>query len=299
MKRINSLIILLLATTLNAQVFTDFPEVSAPVSGSGASSIATVQDVWASFVNPAGLSRVESIQVVTSFFRPYGMSFFSNQTAGLAVPFGGKFGTVALTYSGTSTEYSGEKLSSENAFRLSHAFFVQRDINSSLAFGYSLNLYYLDYGKSAGSSGDGSDGVNLGSGVGFGVDVGIQASLHERTWLALMAKNVNSPEMGSSLSSSNLPRSISVGFGYEPYEGMTTGFVIEQPFGNHPTQYRGGIDYHIADWLILRTGVNTAPNRIALGFGIRKFGIGVDYAFVSHPILPETHQFSLCYDFKK
>jgi len=299
MKRINSLIILLFATTLNAQVYTDFPEVSAPVSGSGSSSVATVQDVWASIVNPAGLSRVESIQVVTSFFRPYGMSFFSNQTAGLAVPIGKKLGTIALTYSETSTEYSGEKLSSENAFRFSHALFIQRDINSTLAFGYSLNLYYLDYGKSAGSSGDGSDGVNLGSGVGFGVDVGIQASLHERTWIGLTAKNVNSPEMGSSLSSSNLPRSISVGFGYEPYEGMITGFVIEQPFGNHSTQYRGGIDYQIANWLILRTGVNTAPNRIALGFGLRKFGLGIDYAFLSHPILPETHQFSLCYDFKK
>jgi hypothetical protein len=80
---------------------------------------------------------------------------------------------------------------------------------------------------------------------------------------------------------------------------MTTGFVIEQPFGNHSTQYRGGIDYQIANWLILRTGVNTAPNRIALGFGLRKFGLGIDYAFLSHPILPATHQFSLCYDFKK
>lgn len=299
MKWINSLIILLLATTLSAQVFTDIPEISAPVSGSAASSIATVQDAWASIVNPAGLSRVESVQIVTSFFRPYGMAFFSNQTAGLAVPIGEKFGTVALTYSGTATEYSGEKLSSENAFRLSHAFFIQRDINSTLAFGYSLNLYYLDYGKSAGLSGDGSDGINLGSGIGFGVDVGIQASLHERVWVGLTAKNVNSPEMGSSLSSSNLPRSISVGFGYEPYEGLTTGFVIEQPFGNHPTQYRGGIDYRLMDWLIVRTGVNTAPNRIAIGFGLRKFGIGIDYAFLSHPILPETHQFSFCYDFKK
>ncbi|MFA4840065.1 MAG: hypothetical protein WC703_11380, partial [Candidatus Neomarinimicrobiota bacterium] len=70
MKWINSLIILLLATTLSAQVFTDIPEISAPVSGSAASSIATVQDAWASIVNPAGLSRVESVQIVTSFFRP-------------------------------------------------------------------------------------------------------------------------------------------------------------------------------------------------------------------------------------
>lgn len=287
-----------LSITLKAQVFTEITEIAAPISGTGSSNMATAADAWSYLVNPAGLSRLEGIEVVSGFYKPYGLSFYSNQLGILALPVG-KLGAVAIGYQGSSSEYFGNSLTSESAYSISHGFYLQKDIISTLSVGYTVNLYQIDYGQSAGPSGDGSDGINLGSGYGFGIDLGIQGSLHERSWIGLFAKNVNSPEMGSALSSSRLPRSLAVGFGYEPYYGLKTNFLIFQAIGGYKTQYRAGIEYRVTPWLIMRTGVNTEPNRIGFGFGINKWGLLMDYAFVSHPVLPETHQFSLGYSFKK
>lgn len=296
---ITGLTIILLSFGLNAQVFTRINEVAAPVSATGSSNIASIGTAWSALVNPAGLTRLSNIEIVSGFYKPYGLSFYSNELA-IASMSVGKFGSVALSYQGSSTNYSGNSLTSETAVSLSHGFYLQNDIISTLAIGYSVNFYQLDYGKSAGVSGDGSDGMNLGKGFGVGVDIGIQGSLHQRSWIGLFVKNVNSPEMGSSLSSQRLPRSLGVGFGYEPYYGLTTSFMVFQPIDdNDDTQYRAGLEYRIAPWIILRTGVNTQPTRLGIGFGIEKWGILIDYAYVSHPILPETHQFSLGYCFKK
>ncbi len=287
-----------LSITLKSQVFTEITEIAAPISGTGSSNMATAADAWAVLVNPAGLSRLEGIEVVSGFYKPYGLSFYSNQLGILAVPVG-KLGTVAIGYQGSSSDYSGNLLAGESAYSISHGFYLQKDIISTLSIGYTVNLYQIEYGQSAGPSGDGSDGMDLGSGFGFGLDLGISGSLHERSWIGLFAKNVNSPEMGSALSSSRLPRSLAVGFGYEPYYGLKTNFLIFQAIGGHKTQYRAGIEYRVMPWLIMRTGVNTEPNRIGFGFGVNKWGLLMDYAFVSHPVLPETHQFSLGYTFKK
>jgi hypothetical protein len=291
-------LLLIIPLTLGAQVFTQINEIAAPISATGSSNIACIASAWSQLTNPAGLSRLSAIELVGGFHKPYGLAYYSSQVAVAAVPLG-KFGTVALGYQGSSTTYSGNSLSSETALSLSHGFYLQKDLFSTLAIGYTINLYQLDYGQSAGVSGDGSDGINLGSGTGIGVDLGIQGSLHERTWVGLYAKNINSPEMGSSLSAQNLPRSLAIGFGYEPYYGLTTSFMIFQKIGVDKTQYRAGLEYRLIPWLIIRTGVDTEPNRIGFGFGIEKWGILADYAFISHPILPETHQFSVGYTFGK
>lgn len=300
--KLNKLFIALMTVALffpgYAQVFTTVTEIAPTVSATGSANLATADDAWALFTNPAGLSRLQGVEVVTAFYKPYGLSFFSTQLGAIALPVG-KIGSVAIGYQGSSSRSGGHLLSSENAFSMAHAFYLQKDLISTLAFGYTVNLYQVDYGKSAGITGDGSDGLNLGSGFAFGVDLAIAGSLHERSWVALYVKNINSPEMGSAATSSRLPRSLAVGFGYEPYYGLKTDFMVYQAIGNHKTQYRAGIEYRIAPWLMLRAGVNTEPNRIGFGFGVEKFGAMVDYAYVSHPVLPETHQFSLGYRFTK
>jgi hypothetical protein len=292
------LLLVIIPLTLGAQVFTQVNEIAAPISATGSSNMANIGSAWAQLTNPAGLSRLTAIELVGGYYKPFGLSYYNTTVAIAAVPLG-KLGTVALGYQGSSTNYSGNTLTSETAISLSHGFYLQKDIISSLSFGYTINVYQLDYGQSAGVSGDGSDGLDLGNGLGIGVDIGIQGSLHERTWVGLFAKNVNSPEMGSALSAQTLPRSLAIGFGYEPYYGMTTNFLIYQKIGTDKTQYRVGLEYKIMPWLAVRTGLDTEPNRVAFGFGIEKWGILADYAYISHPILPETHQFSLGYTFRK
>ncbi len=291
-------LLIVIPIALWAQVFTQVNEIAAPISATGSSNLANIGSAWAQLNNPAGLCRLTALELVGGLYRPYGLSYYNSAVAIIAMPFA-KVGTMAIGYQGSSTSYSGNSLTSETAFSLSHGFYLQKDLFSTLSLGYTLNLYQLDYGQSAGVSGDGSDGMNLGSGFGFGLDLGIQGSLHERSWIGLFVKNINSPEMGSTLSAQRLPRSVAIGLGYEPYYGLTTNFVIYQKIGTDKTQYRAGLEYRIVPWLVLRTGVNTEPNRIGFGFGIEKWGILADYAYISHPLLPETHQFSLGYSFRK
>ncbi len=291
--------LLLIPIIGNGQVFTEISDLAAPISGTGSSNIATIDNAWSIFVNPAGLSRLKSPEIISAFHKFYGMSFLSYKVAGIAIPVNKKIGSLALSYQSNSVDYSGNILSSEDVYSFSHALYLQKDIHSTLSIGYSVNLYHLDYGKSAGTEGDGSNGIDLGEGYGFGIDLGIQGSLRERTWIGFFAKNINSPEMGSALSSSALPRAIGIGFGYEPYYGLTTNFMIYQAFGNKSTQYRGGINYNLFPWISIRAGINTAPNTVNYGFSISKFGLKIDYAYINHPILPGTNQFSLGYTFNR
>lgn len=296
--RIIILILCLVSILTQAQVFTEMTDFAPAVSASGSANLATIDNIWSIWANPAGLSRLSTASVAVSFFKPYSQSFTQYQSAGIAYPLNAKLGSIALGYSSSQTTYGGMTLSDERALSLSHAFYLQKDITSTLAIGYSLNLYYLDYGKSAGVSGDGSDGMELGSAYSWGLNLGLQASLHERVWLGLFVRNLNNPTLGSALSAEPLPKTIDAGLGYEPYEGLTTNLVISQKIGDFPLQIRGGLEYGVTDWLKLRAGASNNPSRLACGFGITQWHFLFDYAFVSHPALPETHQFSIGYQFK-
>ena len=184
-------------------------------------------------------------------------------------------------------------LSSENALGVSHAFHLLKDLRSSLSVGYNLNLLLVDYGQSAGQSGDGSDGIDLGSAAGFGLDLGLQASLRDRAWMGVSVKNINAPKLGSSESESQAARKFIAGLGYMPYYGLTTSFEVEKMVLGYDAQYRMGLDYAITEWFNIRAGVSTYPSQLSFGFGVKQSFFKVDYAFVSHPVLGGTHFFTV------
>lgn len=293
-----SFLISLFLIIAQAQVFTEISTYAPAITGSGAANLATVDDIWSIWANPAGLSRLSAPSVGLGFYHPYSQSFSQYQLGGIALPLNARIGTIAVGYYGSQVSYGGAALTSERAFQFAHALYLQRDITSSLALGYSLNLYHLDYGKSAGVSGDGSDGMELGQAWGWGLDLGLQASLHERIWVGVTVHNVNNPSLGSALSSSPLPKSLALGLGYMPYDGLKTHLVVAQTVGDYPLQMRGGLEYAVSDWLVLRAGALNNPGQLALGFGLQKWQIHFDYAFLSHPALPETHQFGIGYQFR-
>lgn len=293
------LILLMAAASLQAQVFSEIVDISAPNSATGSSNLATIDNVWSVYVNPAGLSRIDGLQFAAGVQRPHNLNFLFQQAGVIALPLSSRFGSIALGFHGNAVKYNDVTLTAENAYSLTHALYLQKDLHSSLAVGYNLNLYHVRYGTSAGPSGDGSDGMELGNGYGVGVNLGVQASLRERSWIGLVVKNINNPQLGSAGSAAQLPKSLAVGFGYEPYYGLKTNFMVYQSLSLSETQYRAGLDYRLFDWLSLRAGVNTSPNRIGCGFGIYRWGFGIDYAFISHPVLPETHQFAVGYRYNK
>jgi hypothetical protein len=290
MKKI--LLILFTIGSLSAQVFTDSWPGAAAGAGAGGAQVAVNQSMWSHSYNPAGLAFVDKIGGGFAYNNPgsYGFASLSMFTATL--PINEKFGTVSLHGDMLRTKNGETVLSSENALGVTHALHLLKDLRSSFSVGYSLNFLFVDYGQSAGQSGDGSDGIDLGSVAGLGVDVGIQASLRDRAWMGVAVKNINAPSFGSSESEAQAPRKFVAGLGYMPYYGLTTSFEVEKVMG-FDAQYRMGLDYAINDWFNIRAGVSTYPSQLTFGFGVKQSFFKLDYAFISHPVLGGTHFFTL------
>jgi hypothetical protein len=288
------LLILLLTGVSKGQVFTDYWYGSAADAGIGGSGTAVSSDIWSPDVNPAGLADWQTQGLAVDYSQPFSQSFTKNTRMVLASPLPRNFGTIAVKGFMGRLSYSGNDLSSEAQFGVSHAFYLQKDLRSSLAVGYNINYLQVNYGAvSAGQSGDGSGGTDLGSGSAWGLDFGMKASLRSRAWAGFFLKNVNDPHLGSPGTSRAVPATMAVGIGYQPYFGMTTTWSIEKVLGRDEFQIHAGIEYFVLEWLALRTGLTHEPSQLSLGTAIRTGWVDVDYALITHPVLPLTHVFSL------
>jgi len=275
---------------LSGQVTSDYLYKGPRTAALAGSSIGRTSDGWAIFNNPAGLSQVEGMSIVAGSQKIFNLSFLPYTMAG------GTFnlknaGVIGAGVETMSVKYDAIKLTSETAIRFSHGFYLQKDVISSLAFGYSLKFFQLDYGQSAGPSGDGTDGVNLGKGNAIGLDIGLQASLRDRHWIGVFVSNINRPKIGEGSTSTPLPQRLQAGFGYSPYSVVWTYFSLTKAV-NHDTQYHAGIEYYLFKNIRLMFGTHSGPSRFGAGISADLDFFNISYGLITHPVLPLTHQFS-------
>lgn len=273
---------------LQAGLFDDrFP--SARVTGMGGAGVASANDVWAAYYNPAGLSRLQSIQLASAYQRLFNLSFLKNYFAAGAYPLPGKYGALSLSFQYFGVEYENEQLSTEYTVALSHGFYLLKDIHSSLAVGYSLKIYHLNLGTSV-------EGRELGSATTVGIDVGLQASVYRRTYVGVYFLNLNAPQIGA-FTKHDLPQRIVAGIAYQPYDGVTTTLDVNRLIGGNETEFWGGAEFRVFDAILLRLGGTTNPNRFSFGVGLDVRGFNIDYGLRTHSELGETHSVGLMYRF--
>ncbi len=289
MKRIYCILAaLVFSYTLSAGVFDDrFP--SAKYVGMGGSGVAMADDVWASYYNPAGLSRLANPQIGSSYVRLFNQSFLQNAFGAVAYPLNSKYGSVSLSFQYFGTTHDNQNLSGEYTFAVSHGFNLLKDITSSLSFGYSLKAYYLDYATSV-------SGIELGNATTFGLDIGFQASVYNRTTIGFYALNVNTPSVGVE-AKRNLPQRVVAGVAYQPYDGVTTSLDMSRTIGVGEMEFWAGTDFQLFNYLSIRFGGTTNPNRYSLGIGLNIHQLNFDYGLRTHSELGETHQVGLMYSF--
>ncbi len=260
---------------------------SARATAMSGSVVSLAGDVWAPYYNPAGLATIDHSAVGVSYQMPYNLSFFHNYFLSAVTPIpSGKYGTVAVSFQKFGVNYQGNDMSSEYTFGLSHGFSLMQDVHSSLGVGYNLKYYYWSLGESVG-------GIDLGTGNSFGVDIGVQGSLYDRTFVGLYFLNINTPMIGA-INKHELPQRIVAGLGYTPIDNMATTLAINKTIGKE-TQIEAGFEFYVIPMLALRLGVSTDPNRFSGGLGFNYKNIHIDYAMRTHPVLSETHQFGLSY----
>jgi len=290
------LMVMLLTSLSFGQVTTDAPYKSAAMGALMGSNIAYSVDGSSLLLNPAAMSNIENGTVLASTQRIYNQSYLPHSVLATALDLPSGLGKLGLSFESMSVSYQDRTLSGETALGLSHAFNLREDRISSLNMGYTLKYLSVNYGESAGISGDGSDGMDLGSASTFGVDLGFQATLSKRHWLGVVAHNINTPKIGSGSAAFNLHRDVQAGFSYAPTQQVVTSFMLVTSPG-FDTELHAGLEYNLNTYFTLRAGIQSQPNRFGAGFSFKAKGIALDYALLTHPVLPATHQFSLAYDF--
>jgi hypothetical protein len=271
-----------IASTAHA-VFDDL-ELSPRARGLGGSYAGLSGSADGVFYNPAGLVNVGNYDFSASVFELFDLNFARVNAFAVAVPTE-SWGTFGVGYADFRVEYEDATLSIERSLTLSHGLMLMEDLSSSLAIGYSINLYNLDYPTVS------VTGLDLGSATTFGLDIGFLARLQERTTAGVFYKNVNNPEIGDPVAT-DLPQRISGGIAYRPYDGVITAAEIEKELGED-IQFHGGVEFEVADPLRLRFGAQSKPNLFDVGAAFEYRNLHVDVTYTHHPVLDATLHYGL------
>lgn len=251
----------------------------------GDASVADPSAAFAATLNPAGLAMLDQGgEVSASYVQPYGLDFHKLMYLGAAFRLPGDRGTVGVGYRQYGVDYQDVSLQDESTLTLAYGKTLFEDVHSSIKLGVGLNVYSLEFGQTV-------SGIDPGSDVTTGLDVGLHATLHGRTRVGVLVHNLDSPEIGRD--QEELPRRLHGGIAYEPYDGVVTVFELENTHGEDP-QWRGGLELTVLSGLVLRTGIMSEPSKLTGGFGYTFSGASLNYGFsTGGGVLDSSHQFGL------
>ena len=285
------LYIFILLGLINAQVITNNSfNTSRSISMAGA-TVSNPGDIESVFYNPANLSNLSGSSFLVGSTMFYEQENLKYQFAALSFKLDKKNAmAVTIQKFGVNADQYSNELASEISISVSQGFHLLKDRNSTLSLGYNANYFILSQGSSAGTIGDGSNGLPGKKMYGFGLDLGVLASLREKVVLGVFIKNINSPRIGRGSNAQFLPRRLNIGCSYHPSKSLKTSFVYERILYNDTNQFRFGVEYEFHKYFILRTGVQMKPNRFGFGFlSPISDKMSIAYGLITHPILPLTH----------
>ncbi len=280
-----------LLTVSFAQV-SDFAYTGAEVSAMAGAVVAEKGNNWSIFHNPAGLTEINGTLFSAGGGKLYGFTWLPSYHLNgiIPIPILGKTG-IALQQ--LETKYHGTVLSTEQTISIAQGFDVQHDKNSRLSLGYTANFVQWDLGSSAGISGNGTEGLDLGNVNAVTVDFGVLASLRKKYRFGAFLKNINSGAVGKGMTRQVLPRRINAGITYMPITGLSTSIVSEHLLGRDDLQIKCAVKYNVNSYLKIYVGAQSNPNRFGMGTSFTLNRQSISYGLLTHHVLPMTHQFNL------
>lgn len=276
-------LLLLLPSAAGAAGVFDSLVLSPRARALGGAFVALSDDETAVFTNPAGLAGQDEIGVYSSYADLYGYDFIKLGAGAAVVPTG--YGTFGFAARYMNVDYGGNNLETEYTITVSHGITAMEDVHSSLAVGYSFNLYGLSFPTES------VGGEDLGSANTFGLDVGVLGTLWGRTSFGFFMKNINNPKLGDP-DAKDLPQWFTAGVKYSPYGGVNTLLELQKQ-DDEDLRACAGFEFEVAEYLVLRGGLQNEPNRLSAGFGTHWKMLRFDYSYTSHSTLPGSHHFGL------
>jgi len=291
-QRISVLFSLLMTNVILGQSVSDYAYTGVSGSASVGTMAPTTGGIHSLFHNPATLSEVSDKVLNVGTAELYGIPYTH---AGWIQSFKG-LGVIGVSTEISKVTFEKVELSTEQRIGISHGFNLQKDKNSTLALGVTLNHFSWILGHSAGTAGDGSDGIPGGMSNSWGLDVGVIGSLRDKHRVGAMIKNAVSSTIGSGGTEQSLPKRLSAGVSYTPFKGLMTSFLFERALGKD-IQIKGSIHFDVSPSIHIIAGVQSNPNRLGIGGFLSVSKIKIGYALLTHPVLPIVHQTGLIYNF--
>ena len=292
---------IILSQVTTDQVFTTSRSLS--MAGSLVSNPSYTESI---FFNPAGLALADSHGFLIGESDHYNLEFINFSYASFVyqskelgnLGFGvQQFGTQGKREDDNG-DYEDIYLSSEIALSFAQGFSLLNDRNSSLHLGYTLNGFILKQASSAGTLGDGTNGLGKKDLYNFGIDVGLLASLRNKMQVGVFIKNINSPSMGRGSTLQYLPRKLVMGISYMPLEKLNTHFNLETLLGYKDIHFSFGFEYRINHMFVLNSGIMIKPNRFGFGFSYSPIKeVVISFGTLTHPVLPVSNSLEVGFKF--
>ncbi|MBC6368584.1 hypothetical protein [Algoriphagus sp. AK58] len=225
-----------------------------------------VDDSWTVFNNVGALDRLEQSEISVSVDQRFGLKELSTLSFSGALK--NEFATIGLGIS----RFGGD-LFNQQIFGIG----VSNTLGI-VSLGAKIDWFQTQI-------------EGFGSGHSLVFSLGGIAELSPVFFLGAHISNLTQSKV-SKHSEQRLPTLVQLGLSYFPSEPLRIHSELEKDV-DLPPVFKLGLEYRLAEWILLRTGINSNPSRVSFGLGIRKDLFGLDYAYGQNSALGRTHHFSL------
>jgi len=229
-------------------------------------------DEYSLFNNIGGLGRVENHHIFAGYQSRYNLSEF--QVIGGGGIFHHKLGNAGIGY-----------------YKFGDDLFSQQRLN--IAVGNKIQMVSLGLGVDWIQYNITSIGTKQVLSIQFGGIV----ELSSKFIIGAHISNLNQATLVSD-TGEQVPTVMKAGLSYRPTSELMLNAEVEKDL-DFDEILKAGIEYHIIEKVIVRTGIRTNPLVSAFGAGFRPKNLKFDYAFTNDSKSGNTHEFSLSYVIKK
>ncbi len=228
----------------------------------------TFQDVNALLNNQAGLAGIDRFTAIISAEQRFAAQELQSLAAGIVIPtaLGGTFGL--------SLNYFGFDLYNEQRIGLAYS----RKLFPELSIGAQFLLHHTQIEE-------------YGSRVLPAVEFGL---IYDVTQELSIGAHLFNPMRIEVLPEEFLPTVLRIGLSYEPSEKALFLAEVSKDI-EYPVQARAGIEYRLVEQLVIRSGIQTAPEQwsFGLGYWLKEQRLQLDVSAAHHQFLGFTPGISL------
>ncbi len=262
-----------MAILLNLFLFAAFERylVSAQSQALAYACVATASGVDAIRLNPAGMLSSEKNII------GLGYEYTFSNIEGLQNIYLGFYRHMFHGGLGIKMSQFGFEEQKENAMTTAYSISLSKEF----FVGAGVNLYMIQNRRT-------------GTGIAYGVSLGMLGMVSKKWFLGACAHNLNQPRFGNG-EIGTMPASLQAGIGYKPFNDI--GSEIDLRIEDRHIDLRASGTFRIMDFLNLRTGMQTNPVSVSAGFGIIYRFMNIDYACSYFIDLPLNHSVSIQFSF--